>query len=185
MFITDSSQRVLMAPSTHLSPTNTPTTLVPMTGLTNPSGITLDASGNIYVSDLSGTVTKLWVNAGALSFVGKSVGSTLTTNVTNIGNLPLTISKMAFTSGASFSETDNCTGVSIAAGGSCTITVTDTNATGDNSDTSTRDCVSRSTAYWVHQVSLLRPGYALLYAVTVLEPKIRAVLSMSTARIFS
>jgi sugar lactone lactonase YvrE len=137
MFITDSSQRVLMAPSTHLSPTNTPTTLVPMTGLTNPSGITLDASGNIYVSDLSGTVTKLWVNAGALSFVGKSVGSTLTTNVTNIGNLPLTISKMAFTSGASFSETDNCTGVSIAAGGSCTITVTYTNATGDNSDTLT------------------------------------------------
>jgi hypothetical protein len=42
---------------------------------------------------------------------------------------------MAFTSGASFSETDNCTGVSIAAGGSCTITVKYTNATGDNSDT--------------------------------------------------
>jgi hypothetical protein len=136
MFVTDSSQRVLMLPSTHIS-LNTPTTLVPMTGLTNPSGITLDGSGNIYVSDLSGTVTKLWVNTGALSFVGKSVGSTLTTNVTNSGNLPLTISKMAFTSGASFSETDNCTGVAIAQGGSCTITVTYTNATGDNSDTLT------------------------------------------------
>jgi sugar lactone lactonase YvrE len=136
MFVTDSSQRVLMVPSTHIS-LNTPTTLVPMTGLNNPSGITLDGSGNIYVSALSGTVTKLWVNTGALSFVGKSVGSTLTTNVTNTGNLSLTITKMAFTSGASFSETDNCTGVAIAAGGSCTITVTYTNATGDNSDTLT------------------------------------------------
>jgi hypothetical protein len=125
-----------MVPSTHIS-LNTPTTLVPMTGLNNPSGITLDGSGNIYVSALSGTVTKLWVNTGALSFVGKSVGSTLTTNVTNTGNLSLTITKMAFTSGASFSETDNCTGVAIAAGGSCTITVTYTNATGDNNDTLT------------------------------------------------
>jgi sugar lactone lactonase YvrE len=135
MFITDSGQRVLMVPSTHTS-SNTPTTLVPITGLVNPSGITLDGSGNIYVSDLSGTVTKLWVNSGALSFVGQPAGSKLTTNVTNTGNLSLTISKLAFTSGVNFTETDNCAGVAIAPGGSCTITVT-SNATGTASDTLT------------------------------------------------
>jgi len=135
MFITDSGQRVLMVPSTHTS-SNTPTTLVPMTGLTNPSGITLDGSGNIYVSDLSGTVTKLWVNTGALSFVGKPVGSTLTTNVTNTGNLSLKITALQFTSGVNFTETDNCAGVAIAPGGSCTITVT-SNASGTASDTLT------------------------------------------------
>ena len=113
------------------------TTLVPMTGLTNPSGITLDGSGDIYVSDLSGTVTKLWVNTGALSFVGQSVGSTLTTNVTNTGNLSLKITALHFTSGVGFSETDNCAGVNVAPGASCTITVTYTNASGPASDTLT------------------------------------------------
>ena len=136
MFITDSGQRVLMVPSTHTS-MGTLTTLVPMTGLTNPSGITLDGSGDIYVSDLSGTVTKLWVNTGALSFVGQSVGSTLTTNVTNTGNLSLKITALHFTSGVGFSETDNCAGVNVAPGASCTITVTYTNASGPASDTLT------------------------------------------------
>jgi sugar lactone lactonase YvrE len=135
MFITDSGQRVLMVP--FAQPTlSTPTTLVPMTGLVNPSGITLDGSGNIYVSDVSGTVTKLWVNSGVLSFVGKTVGSTLTTKVTNTGNLPLTISALTFTAGAgsSFTEADTCKSTPVPGGGSCTITITYANASGPASD---------------------------------------------------
>jgi FG-GAP-like repeat/Bacterial Ig-like domain (group 3) len=144
MFITDSGARVLMVPGAQAS-LSTPTTLVPMTGLVNPSGITLDGSGNIYVSDLGGTVTKLWVNAGALSFVGQPVGSTLTTTVTNTGNLSLKITALTFTSGVNFTETDTCKGKTIAGGGSCTITVT-SNATGSASDTLTLTSNAFSTA---------------------------------------
>ncbi len=64
MFITDSGQRVLMVPSNHSA--SAPTTQVPLTGLINPTGITLDGSGNIYVTDLNTYVTKLLVNTGAL-----------------------------------------------------------------------------------------------------------------------
>ena len=64
MFITDSNQRVLMVPAAHSA--SAPTTQVPLTGLNNPTGITLDGSGNIYVSDLNTNVTELLVNKGAL-----------------------------------------------------------------------------------------------------------------------
>ena len=123
MFVTDSGARVLMVPSTHAAPLNTPTTLVPITGLVNPTGITLDGSGNIYVSDLNGTVTKLWVNTGALSLT--TLGSSLTTKVTNTGDLSLTITSLTFANGAAsaFTQTNTCGG-SIAPGGTCTITVT-------------------------------------------------------------
>jgi FG-GAP-like repeat len=123
MFITDSSQRVLMVPSTHAAPQNSLTTLVPITGLLNPTGITLDGSGNIYVSDLNGTVTKLWVNTGALSLT--TPGSSLTTQVTNTGNLPLSIASLTFANGggSAFSQTNTCAGT-IAPGASCSITVT-------------------------------------------------------------
>jgi hypothetical protein len=151
MFITDSGARVLMVPGAQASLT-TPTTLVPMTGLVNPSGITLDGSGNIYVTDLTGTVTKLWVNAGALSFVGQAVGATLTTNVTNTGNLSLKITALTFTSGVHFTETDNCKGVTIARGGSCTITVTN-KASGTATDTLTLSSNAFSTAGVTIQLS--------------------------------
>jgi sugar lactone lactonase YvrE len=123
MFITDSSQRVLMVPSTHAAPQNSPTTLVPITGLVNPTGITLDGSGNIYVSDLNGTVTKLWVNTGALSLT--TLGSSLTTKVTNTGDLYLSITSLTFANGggSAFSQTNTCA-AAIAPGASCTITVT-------------------------------------------------------------
>ena len=100
-----------------------PTTQVPLTGLNNPTGITLDGSGNIYVSDLNTNVTKLLVNTGALKLT--TLGSSLTTSLTNTGNLNLTISALTFASGSSsaFSQTNTCSG-SIAPGGSCTITVT-------------------------------------------------------------
>jgi hypothetical protein len=109
MFITDSDQRVLMVPNNHSA--SAPTTQVPLTGLINPTGITLDGSGNIYVSDLTLNLTTL--------------GSSLTTKLTNTGNLNLTITSLAFVNGSSsaFSQTNTCSG-SIAPGGSCTITVT-------------------------------------------------------------
>jgi FG-GAP-like repeat/Bacterial Ig-like domain (group 3) len=135
MFITDSGARVLMVPATHSS--GGLTTQVPLTGLLNPTGVTLDGSGNIYVSDLNGSVTKLMVNAGSMTIA--TVGASQTTTVTNTGNLNLTITSLALANGASssFSETDTCTGVSIAPGGTCTIKVTYSNGSGTPIDTLT------------------------------------------------
>jgi hypothetical protein len=133
MYVTDGGPRVLMVPATHSS--SSPTTLVPMTGLVNPSAITLDGSGNIYVSDFVGTVTKLLVNAGTMKI--STFNATQTTTVTNTGNLNLTITSLAFAQGAgsAFTETDNCKTGSIAPGGSCTITVKYSNASGTAPDT--------------------------------------------------
>jgi hypothetical protein len=135
MFITDSGARVLMVPATHS--TGSKTTQLPLTGLLNPTGVTLDGSGNIYVSDLNGSVTKLMVNAGSMTI--PTVGSSLTTTVTNTGNLNLSITSLTLANGASssFSETDTCKGASIAPGGTCTITVTYFNASGTPTDTLT------------------------------------------------
>ena len=121
MFITDSNQRVLMVPAAHSA--TAPTTQVPLTGLNNPTGITLDGSGNIFVSDLNTNVTELMVNKGALKLT--TLNSSQTTTLTNTGNLNLTISGLTFANGSSsaFSQTNTCSG-SIAPGGSCTITVT-------------------------------------------------------------
>jgi hypothetical protein len=134
MFITDSDQRVLMVPNNHSA--TAPTTQVPLTGLINPTGITLDGSGNIYVSDLNTNVTKLLVNSGALKLT--TLGSSLTTKLTNTGNLNLTISSLVFANGASsaFTQTNTCS-ASIAPGGSCTITVTYAVAGGPATDTLT------------------------------------------------
>ncbi len=121
MFVTDSSQRVLMVPAAHSA--SAPTTQVPLTGLINPTGITLDGSGNIYVTDLNTNVVKLLVNKGALKLT--TLSSSQTTTLTNTGNLNLTISALTFANGSSsaFSQTNTCSGP-IAPGGSCTITVT-------------------------------------------------------------
>jgi hypothetical protein len=75
------------------------------------------------VSDLNTNVVKLLVNTGALKLT--TLGSSLTTTLTNTGNLNLTISALTFANGSSsaFTQTNTCTG-SIAPGGSCTITVT-------------------------------------------------------------
>jgi hypothetical protein len=133
MFITDSGQRVLMVPAAHSA--SAPTTQVPLTGLNNPTGITLDGSGNIYVSDLNTNVVKLLVNSGALKLT--TLNSTATTTLTNTGNLSLTISSLTFANGSSsaFSQTNTCSG-SIAPGGTCTITVTYSQA-GSATDTLT------------------------------------------------
>jgi hypothetical protein len=126
MYLIDAT-RLLMVPATHSS--SSPTLLMPLTGLLGASAVTLDGSGNIYVSDVIGTVYQLAANAGTMSITG--VGGNQKTTLTNTGNLPLTFSPTAltFTSGGSnFTETDTCAGKTIAAGGSCTITVTSKSA---------------------------------------------------------
>jgi hypothetical protein len=132
MYVTDGTPRLLMIPANHSS--GGETILMPMTGLVNPTNVTVDGSGNIYVTDYVGTLTKLSVNVGAMK-VGASVPQT--TTVTNTGNLSLTISSLTFASGAgsAFSETDTCTSAPIPPGGGCTITVTYSNAGGTAPDT--------------------------------------------------
>ena len=132
MYVTDGS-RLLLIPATHSS--GSPTLLMPMTGLLGASAVTLDGSGSIYVTDVTGSLYQLAANAGTMTITG--VGGTQTTTVANTGNLDLTITSLTFTNGAgsAFSETDTCTSAVIPPGGSCTITVTYSNATGTATDT--------------------------------------------------
>ena len=133
LFITDSDQRVLMVPSNHSS--GGLTEQLPLTGLTNPTGVTLDGSGNVYVSDLNTNVYKLLVNTGVLP-IFPTVGSMQTTTVTNTGNLPLTITGATFSSNkGTFTESDNCQ--NIPGGGTCVITITYAKNTGPASQTVT------------------------------------------------
>jgi sugar lactone lactonase YvrE len=120
LFITDSGPRVLMVPANHSN--SNQTTQLPFTGLVNPTGITMDGSGDVFVTDLNGTVNELTVNAGALKFTAAS--QTLSTTITNTGNLPLqNITVTAPTSPFSKS-TDTCSGATVPAGGKCTLSYT-------------------------------------------------------------
>ncbi|HET6218438.1 MAG TPA: FG-GAP-like repeat-containing protein [Acidobacteriaceae bacterium] len=124
MYVTDGTPRLLLIPASH--PTGQ-TILMPMTGLVNPSAITLDGAGNVYVSDFTGFVTQLAANAGTMTITG--VGGTQTTTLMNTGNLGLTFKSLSITTGgANFTEGDTCKGNTIAPGGSCTITVTSKSA---------------------------------------------------------
>jgi hypothetical protein len=135
MFITDSGQRVLMVPANHSS--GGKTTQVSLTGLNNPTGITLDGAGNIYVTDLNTSVAKLQVNSGALTI--NPLNASTTTTITNTGNLPLTISALTLGHGSSssFSLSNNTCTASVAPGGSCSVTITYSNASGLATDTLT------------------------------------------------
>jgi hypothetical protein len=121
MYVTDGTPRLLMVPANHSS--GGQTILMPMTGLVNPTNISVDGSGNIYVTDFVGTLTKLSVNVGALKVTASTPA---TTTVTNTGNLGLTITALTFANGAgsAYTESDTCTGNTIAPGLSCSITVT-------------------------------------------------------------
>jgi hypothetical protein len=132
MFIPDGTPRLLMVPANHSS--GGQTILMPMTGLVNPTSVSLDGSGNIYVTDYIGTLTKLSVNVGAMKV---TASGQVTTTVTNTGNLDLTIASLTFANGAgsAFSETDTCTSAPVPPGGSCTITVSNSNLAGTASDT--------------------------------------------------
>jgi len=109
-----------MVPANHSS--GGQTILMPMTGLINPTNVTIDGSGNLYVTDYAGSVYKLAASVGSMAV---SASKPQTTTVTNTGNLGLTITKLTFTNGATsaYTEADNCTGKTIAPGGSCSITV--------------------------------------------------------------
>jgi hypothetical protein len=145
LFITDSGPRVLMVPANH-SATNE-TTQLAMTGLVNPTGITLDGSGDVYVTDLNGTVNELMVNAGVMTFT--TSGQTLTTTITNTGNLPLkNITITAPTSPFSVT-TDGCTGTTVPAGGKCSLTY---KYTGSASATDT--LTFKSNAYSLNGVTI-------------------------------
>jgi hypothetical protein len=121
MYVTDGTPRLLMIPANHSS--GGQTILMPMTGLVNPTNVSVDGSGNIYVTDYVGTLTKLSVNVGALTVTASTPAIT---TVTNPGNLGLTITALTFANGAgsAYTEADTCKGSTIAPGGSCSITVT-------------------------------------------------------------
>jgi hypothetical protein len=121
MYVVDAT-RLLMIPKNHSSD-GPPTVLMPLTGLLGASAVALDGSGNIYVSDVIGSIYQLAANAGTMTITG--VGGKQTTTLTNTGNIALTFTSLTFTSGgANFTEADTCAGNTIAAGSSCTITVT-------------------------------------------------------------
>jgi hypothetical protein len=130
MFVTEGTPRVLMVPAN-----GGPTTLVPITGLVLPSSIALDGSGNLYVTDFAGTVTKLSVNTGALKVTASTAG---TTTLMNTGNVNLTITALTFASGAGspYTASGTCKGSTVTPGNSCTITVT-SKAGGTATDTLT------------------------------------------------
>jgi hypothetical protein len=118
LFVTDSGARVIMVPA-NLSASNE-TTQLPITGLVNPSGITMDGSGDVFVTDLNGTVNELLVNSGVMSF--KTANTSLTNTITNTGNLPLTINSITAPSSPFSVTTDTCTGATVPAGGKCSLT---------------------------------------------------------------
>jgi hypothetical protein len=124
-----------MVPANHSS--GGQTSLIPMTGLVNPSAVTLDGSGNIYVTDFIGTVTKLSVNAGTMQVT--TLNTSQTTTVTNTGNLPLIIGTPTFANGtnSAFTVGGSCKGSTVAAGASCTIIVTYSKSGGVAPDTLT------------------------------------------------
>lgn len=65
------------------------------------------------------------LNPASLNFAAQAVGSTSgpqTITLTNTGTVPLVVSNLVIT--GDFHETDDCTGVSIAVNGSCTVQVT-------------------------------------------------------------
>ncbi len=146
LFITDSGPRVLMIPANH-SGTNE-TTQLPMTGLVNPTGITMDGSGDVYVTDLNGTVDELMVNAGVMSF--KTANSSLTTTITNTGNLPLQNITITAPTGPFSITTDGCSGTTVAAGGKCSLTYKYTTSASPVSSTVT----IKSNAYTANGVTI-------------------------------
>jgi hypothetical protein len=135
VYVTDGTPRLLMVPANHSS--GGQTSLIPMTGLVNPSAVTLDGSGNIYVTDFIGTVTKLSVNAGTMQVT--TLNTSQTTTVTNTGNLPLIIGTPTFANGtnSAFTVGGSCKGSTVAAGASCTIIVTYSKSGGVAPDTLT------------------------------------------------
>ena len=120
--------RVAPAASCIINVTFTPTAGGTRTGTL---AVTDNAGGSPHTINLTGTgISGAWVrlSSGTLSFGNQLVGavsSPQTVTLTNTGNLTLAISKLNLTptSQVSFSQTNTCGGT-VAAGASCSITVT-------------------------------------------------------------
>jgi hypothetical protein len=87
--------------------------------------ITDNAPGSPQTVSLTGTGTAVEFNPTSLRFGSERAGTktTLTTTLSNTGSTALSISSITITGSTTFSQTNTC-GTSVAAGGSCTISVT-------------------------------------------------------------
>jgi hypothetical protein len=90
--------------------------------LTGGLSITDNAPSSPQTISLEGVSTEVKLNPSSLAFhtCGSEQGET---KLTNVGNSALSISSIAITGSDAFTQTNTC-GSSVAAGGSCTITVT-------------------------------------------------------------
>jgi len=102
-----------------ISVTFKPTQRGPRTGTLS---ITDNAAGSPQTVSLTGTGTVVEFNPTSLSF-GSGSTTTLTTTLSNAGSTALSISSITIAGSTTFSQTNTC-GTSVAAGGSCTISVT-------------------------------------------------------------
>jgi hypothetical protein len=103
------------------------------TVVTNPTGIALDLNDNVYIAD--GTAKDIdslsasgFLNLGSPALHTTSTGSS---TVTDIGNAPLNVTGVASTDSADYSATTTCSGMPVAVGASCGITVTFNPGPGD------------------------------------------------------
>jgi len=87
--------------------------------------ITDNAAGSPQTVSLTGTGTVVEFNPASLNFgsVKRASSKTLTTTLSNTGSTTLSISRITITGSTAFSQMNTC-GTSVAAGESCTITVT-------------------------------------------------------------
>lgn len=106
-------------------------------GVCGAQGVATDSVGDVYVGDVCGqtvyevlTQPTLNVSASSLDFGGQNVGTSSasqTVTLTNPSGFPVVISAITGTNANDFAVTSAC-GASLAAGASCTITVTFTPA---------------------------------------------------------
>jgi hypothetical protein len=102
--------------------------------------ITDNAAGSPQTVSLTGTGTVVEFNPASLNFGSLGIGGskTLTTTLSNTGSTTLSISSITITGSTTFSQTNTC-GTSVAAGGSCTISVTFRAAKNQSGDVSVSD----------------------------------------------
>ncbi len=149
--------------------------------------ITDNAPGTPQTVSLKGVGTAVELNPGSLSFGVHVVDTTTTqsTTLTNIGSAALSITDIAITGADTdeFSQTNTC-GTSVAAGKSCSITVTfkPSEAGTDSADVSIRDDGGGSP----QNVSLSGAGCVRLHnkcLETVGSPEVQAALTRSRTAI--
>lgn len=97
-------------------------------GVTNPGGIGVDNTGNVYLADAAALNLHQVSTNGALDFGAVALGDqpSLSATITNEGNAPLTVTGYGSTNPVDYTGADGtCIGSSpIAAGASCAVDVT-------------------------------------------------------------